>query len=136
MYSKMQGRMRLTRREADRFDALVGDDDDLAVLDVADEAGADDVERAGLGREDGAAVELAEDERADAERIARADQLLVGEGDERIGAFELAQGLDEALDDAALAAARDEVDDGLGVGGRLADGAVADRGCGAASGRW
>ena len=81
----------LTRREADRFDALVRDDDDLAVLDVAHEAGADDVERAGLGGEDVAAVELAEHERADAERIARADQLLVGERDERIGALDLAR---------------------------------------------
>ena len=35
---------------AKRIDSMpvVGDDDDLAVLDVADEAGADDVERAGL----------------------------------------------------------------------------------------
>src|SRR3712207_8513694 len=38
---------------------------------------------------------------------------------QRIGALQLAEGVDEALDDARLAAARDEVDDGLGVGGRL-----------------
>ena len=36
-------------------------------------------------------VELADDERTDAERIARADQLLVGQADERIGAFDLPQ---------------------------------------------
>ena len=59
----------------------LGDDDDLAVLDVAHEARADNVERAGLRRQNVAAVEFAEDERADAERIARADQLLVGERD-------------------------------------------------------
>ena len=44
-------------------------------------------------------VELADDERTDAERVARADQFLVGEADERISALDLAQGLDEALDD-------------------------------------
>ena len=65
---------------------------------------ADDVERAGLRGEDRAAVELAEHQRADAERIARADQLLVGQADEGIGAFELAQALDEAVDEAVAAA--------------------------------
>ena len=40
---------------------------------------ADHVERAGLRGQDRAAVEVAEHQRADAERIARADQLLVGQ---------------------------------------------------------
>ena len=66
-----------------------------------------------------------EHQRADAERIARADQLLVGEGDERIGAFELAQRLDEAVDEALAARSRHQMQDHLGVGGRLHDGAVA-----------
>ena len=79
-------------------------DDDLAVLDVAHVARADDVERAGLRGQDRAAVELAQHQRADAERIARADQLLVGQRDERIGAFDLAQRLDEAVDEAVAAA--------------------------------
>ncbi len=70
---------------------VLGDDDDLAVLDVAHEVGADDVERAGLRGEDVAAVELAEHQRADAERVARADQLLVGQRDERVGALDLAR---------------------------------------------
>ena len=50
------------------------------------------------------AVEFAEHERPDAERIAGSDQHRVGEGDEGVGAFERAQGLDEALDDARPAA--------------------------------
>ena len=54
------------------------DDNDLAVLDVAHELGPDDVERAGFGGEDRPAVQFAEDQRTDAERIAGADQLLVG----------------------------------------------------------
>ena len=109
------------------FHAGLGDDDDLAVLDVAHEARADDVERAGLGRQHVVAVELAQDEGTDAERVAGSDQRLVGEGDEGVGALQLAQRLDEALDDARLAAAGDEVEDHLGVGGRLVDGAVADQ---------
>ncbi len=92
------GPRRLRRKRLEALDAALVDDDDLAILDVANETRADNVERAGLGGEDELAVEFAKDERADAERIARADQLLVGQGDQRIGAFELAQRLDEALD--------------------------------------
>ena len=108
-------------------DAVGVDHDDLAVLDVAHEFGADDVERAGLRGQDRAAVEFAEHQRADAERIARADQLLVGERDQRIGALDLAQRLDEAVDDARPARARREQQHDLGVRGRLADRAVADQ---------
>ncbi len=105
--------------------AVLVEDQDLAVLDVAHIVRADDVERAGLGREDRAAVELAEHQRADAERVARADQLLVGQADERIGAFELAQPLDETVDEAVALRARDQMQDHLGVGGRLHHGAFA-----------
>ena len=82
------------------LDAVVGDDDHLAILDFAHELGADDVERAGLRGEDQAVAELAQHQRADAVGIARADQLLVGQADQRVGAFDLEQRLDEALDDA------------------------------------
>ena len=93
---------------------------------------ADDVERAGLRGQDRAAVELADHQRADAERIARADQLLVGEADEGIGAFELAQALDEAVDEAVAPRARDQMQDHLGVGGRLHHRAVVHELAGAA----
>jgi hypothetical protein len=76
-------RPRRQRRERlAALDAVLGEHHHLAVLDVAHEAGADDVERAGLRRQDRAAVELAQHQRADAERIAGADQLLVGQADE------------------------------------------------------
>src|ERR1700684_2048146 len=55
--------------------ALAVDDHDFAVLDVADVFRPDDVEGAGLRTQDRAAVEFAEHERADAERVAGADQL-------------------------------------------------------------
>ena len=114
------------RREGlQALDSGLGNDHHLAVLDVAHEAGADDVERAGLGGEDVAPVELAEHERPDTERITGADELLVGQRDKGIGAFDLAQRLDEALDEPDLPRARHEMEDDLGIGGRLADGAVA-----------
>ena len=105
--------------------AVLVEDEDFAVFDVAHVLRADDVERAGLGGEDGTAVELAEHQRPDAERIARADELLVGEADEGIGAFEHAQSFDEAVDEAVAVRARHQMQDHLGVGGRLHHGAFA-----------
>ena len=58
--------------------------------------------------------------------IAGADQHLVGEADEGVGAFDLAQRFDEALDDAAFLGARQQMQDDFGVGGRLTDGAGGD----------
>ena len=120
------GPRRYGREGLEALDAFVGDDDDFAVLDVAHEARADDVERDRLRRQNVFAVEFAEHERADAKRIARADQFLVGQRHQRIGAFELADRLDEALDDALLAAARDQMQHDFRVRRRLVDRAVAD----------
>ncbi len=89
MYSKMQGRAGCEPNGLIELDAVLGGDDDFAVLDVAHEARADDVERAGLRGKDRAAVEVAEHKGADAERIARADQLLVGQADKGVGALDL-----------------------------------------------
>ncbi len=106
MYSKMHGPRRAHGEGPVALDAVLGDDDDLAVLDFAQELGADHVECACLGGEHVGRAELADDERADADRVAGTDQHFVGEADEGIGAFDLADGLDEALDDAALLGAR------------------------------
>ena len=89
MYSKMHGRGAIGGNGLCECSAVLVEHHDLAVLDVAHIFGADDVERAGLRGEDRAAVELADHQRADAERIAGADQLLVGQADEGVGAFEL-----------------------------------------------
>ena len=110
-------RHRLERLE--RMRALFVEDQNLAVLHVAHVLRADDVESAGLRREDGATVELAEHQRPDAQRIARADELLIGEADEGIGAFEHAQSLDKTVDEAVAMRARHEMKDDLGVGRRL-----------------
>ncbi len=98
------GPRRHRRERLVRLRAVLVEDHHLAVLDVAHVLRADDVERAGLGGQDRAAVELADHQRADAERVARADQLLVGHADEGIGAFELAQAFDEAVDEAVALA--------------------------------
>src|SRR5665811_368765 len=89
-----------------RLHAVLVEDHHFAVLHVAHVLRADDVERAGLRRQNRAAVELADHQRANAEWIARADQLFVGQADKGIGAFELAQALDETVDEAVAARAR------------------------------
>jgi len=99
--------------------------DDFARFDVTDEFRADDIERAGLRGQDRATVEFAQDQRTDAKRIAGADQLLVGQRHQRIGAFEGAQRLDEAVDKAAAAGLRHQMQDHFGVGGGLHHGAAA-----------
>ena len=127
MYSKMQGRAGCSGAKRTDSMPLLGDHDDLAVLDVADEAGADDVEGAGLRGQDVAPVEFAQHQRADAERVAGADQLLVGQRDEGVGAFELRIASTKRSTKRLRRerATRWTID--LGVRGRLADGAVADQ---------
>ena len=121
------GTHRLGREGLEALHPLGGDDHHLAVLDIAHEFGTDDVERAGLGGEDVVTVEFAQHERADAERVPCADQHGVGEADQRIGPLDLPQGVDEAVDEARFAGPGDEVEDHLGVRGRLADRAIADQ---------
>ena len=106
--------------------AVFVEHDDLAVLDVADVVRADDVERAGLRGQDRTAVEHAEHQRADAERIARADQLLVGQRRRRRRRLRAARrpSMKRSIKPVALRA-RDQMQDHLGVGGRLDDRAVA-----------
>ena len=62
------GPRRPAREGAMALDAVGGDGDDLAVLDLAHELGADDVERAGLRRQHVGRAEPAEHQRADADR--------------------------------------------------------------------
>ena len=94
----------LAREGPVALDAFIGNHHHFAILDFAHETGADDVERTGFRAQDVGAVQFTQHERADAERIARADQLLVGERDEGIGTFKTAQRVDVAFDDACCAA--------------------------------
>ena len=86
--------------------------------------GADHVEGAGLAGEHELAVQVAEHQRADAERVAGADQLGVGQGHEGVAALDVAQGVDEAVHHPRLPAAGDQVEDHLAVRGGLEDRAL------------
>ena len=119
------GPRRHRRKRLVALGAVLVEHDDFAGIDVADVFRADDVERAGFRRQNRTAVEFAQHQRADAERIAGADQLLVGHRHQRIGAFDGAQGFDEAVDEAVALGLRDQMQDDFGVGGGLHHGAVA-----------
>ncbi len=106
---------------ADRAHAGFGDDDELARLDLAHELGAAHVERDRFRREDHRIAELAHHQRPDAERIAAGDHALGRHADQRIGPLHLAQRIDEAIDQGAVAGGGDKVDDRLGIAGRLED---------------
>ena len=108
-----------------RVCAIFVENQHLAIFHVAYMLGADDVEGASFRGEDRAAIELAEHQWPDAERVARADQLLVGQADEGIRAFEHAQAFDEAINEAVAMRARDQMQNHLGIGGRLHHGAFA-----------
>ena len=78
---------------------------------------ADEVERARLRREHRVAVDPAEVERAEAVRVAEADQLALGERDDRVRALEPAHRVrDSFLERRGVV--RDQRGDDLGVGGR------------------
>ena len=95
------------------------DNDDFAGLDVAHEIGADDVERASLRRQDPGFAEAAEHQRPHAERVAHADDLVLRQRRQRIGALDLAQRIDQPVDDRFFEARCDQMDNDLGVARRL-----------------
>ena len=120
-------RARRARREGtDRLDAFFADHHNFAIVDLADKFSADDVKRAGFRGEDIGLAVTAEDQRAQADGVACADQLLAGDADEGITAFNLVHGIDQAFNKALLRAARDQVEDHFGVHGGLEDRAIAD----------
>src|SRR4029079_4186409 len=86
----------------------------------------DYVEGTRLGSEYRTAVEVPDHEWADAERIACANELLVGEAHESIRTFELAQALDEPVNEFVAPRARNKMQDDLGVGGGLHECALVD----------
>ena len=109
-----------------RADVVFVRDDDLAWGDIADEGCADHVERAAFGCQDRGVAQFTEHERTNAERIARADQEIIGEEGERVSAFELVQSFNDAIDDVSRCFARDEVQDGFGIAGGLENRAAFD----------
>ena len=100
MYSKTQSRFGSGANGLTLRTPVGADHDDLAGLDLAHEFGVDDVEGAGFRGEDPGVAEPAEHQRAHAERVAHADQRLLRQRHQRIGALDLAQRVGQAIDDA------------------------------------
>src|SRR5262249_35570510 len=99
-------------------------DDDLSRFNVTDVVRADQVEGAGLGREDRGAVDLAYAERAESARVAHGYDAL-GRGEKhREGALIVLQRLDDRVDDVTASGAGDPVQHDFGVGGRREDRAL------------
>ena len=97
--------------------AVVVDPDDLARTHVAHDVGADEVERAGLGRDDPVVADLPERERTEAERVAERDERVVDERGHRVRALEPAHRVRDRLDERGRIA-RDQRGDDLRVGAR------------------
>jgi hypothetical protein len=92
-------------------------EEELARPDLAFERGADQVERAGLGRDDGIVAEPPEHERPEAVAVAEGEESAVGEADDRGGALELLHRRADRLDERPLVV-RDQRSHHLAVGGR------------------
>jgi hypothetical protein len=99
------------------MDSVLVDDQQLARRDLALEVRAEEVEGAGLGGDDPAAVEPAQDERPEAVRVAEGKQLAVGQCGHGVGAFEPAHRARHRLDERDRGV-RDRRGDQLGVGAR------------------
>ena len=115
------------RERLDAFDAAVRDHHHFAGLDVAHEPGAENVESTGLRRQHRRALHVANDQRPHAHGIAYADQRVVGHRHQGVGALDLVQGIDQAVDNRVQVAGGDEMDDDLGVAGRLEQAAALDK---------
>ena len=123
----------------DGADAVLVDDDDFARLDVADELGLDQVQRAGLAGEDMGGVDafpevlgqhhavgilrgdwfgpgqFTEDERAESERIAHADEFVLAHDDQRVGALDALHHCFQRMGAVAVERSRQQVEDDLAV---------------------
>src|SRR5690348_2538773 len=118
--------MRLLGKGVIALNPVLGDHDHLARRNVAHKFGADNVEGAGLGRQEMGAIEPSQNQRTHAPWVTHADQLLGGQRDERISALDLLQRVDQLVDDRLVLAARGKMDDDFGVRRRLEDAALAD----------
>ena len=119
-------RERLRGKGLDRSQPAVADHEQLARLDVTHVGGAEQVERACLRADDPGIAEAAERERPEPVRIARGDQPVLGQQDERVRAADLSDGLGERFLDRGRPRARVQVQDDFGVAAGLKNRSVAD----------
>lgn len=99
--------------------------DHLARFDIPDELGADDIQRAAFAAKNIAVADFTQHQRTYTQWITDADHHVVGKGDQRIGALDLTQRFHHAVDHRSAAGGRHQMDDNLGVGGRLEQAAPA-----------
>ena len=103
--------------EPGRAQPVLVDRDDLARLDLPDEAGADDVEGGGLAGDHPAALEPAQHQRADALRVASGVQGVLVHEDQAVGALDLRQHLRRRLLDGEVRVPGQHRGEDVGVGG-------------------
>ena len=99
----------------------VGHHDQFAGFDAADIFGADQIERDGFGGEDIGIADPAHHQGPDTQRIAAGDHAFGGHADQRIGALDLFQRVDELVEQGAIFGGRQQMNDHLGIAGRLED---------------
>ena len=98
-----------------RLEPAGGQRDHLARLHVAQEAGADDVERAGLGGDAVAIAQHAERERPEAGGVAEGDDAVLRHDDRRVGALGPAHHVGDGVLDPIGLVRREQRGDDLGV---------------------
>src|SRR5436309_2310624 len=118
--------MLLRGREMDGLYAAFGDAHHFAGLDFADVLRIEQIERAGFrshepGQGAAGSRKLAENQRAEAARVAHGIQLVGGKNEERIGAFDLVQGVAERAREIAGLRARQQMHDDFRIAVGLKD---------------
>ena len=87
------------RKFGERFDTLqpiFGNDDNLAIFNLAHKLRADNIQRAGLRRQNIMPVKLAQNKRSNAQRVARANEFFIGHDNQRIRPFDLEKRIGKA----------------------------------------
>lgn len=103
------------------------DQHQLARLDFADQFGPDHVESDGFRSEHDRLSHPPHHQRPNTKRVAAGDHAFGRHHDQRIGALDQPQGIHQPVSDGGIAAGGNEVDDHLGVRGRLEDRSLADK---------
>ncbi len=93
----------------DAAQAVFVNDDNLARFDVAYKIGVDEVERAGFAGQNVGIAQLADGERAEAVRVAHADQLALRQDGERIRPLDAPDGFNQVVVIAAKRGLREQV---------------------------
>jgi len=102
----------------------VGHDNELARFDAADIFCSDQVQCDGFGSEDIGFADPSHHQGPDAQRIAAGNHAFGGHADQRIGAFDLFQRVDELVEQCAIFGCRKQMDDDFGIAGRLENGTL------------